>query len=232
MIAVVPLSGFVCALPTATNVHARTGTNAGYYAHKRAGEEPCDSCRTAYNVAQAGRRYRRAPGDGSACSVPTRQYPEGRTGTTSGYMAHYNANESPCRACVDGHAAAVKAKRVADPEEHLRVNLASKHKMTLAKYRELLAAQGGRCAICRTDAPTDVRTIRFHIDHDHSCCPGPRSCGRCVRGLLCHACNTALGNFKDDPEILEAALTYLLAVKRTRRDRDESSGQRPGPRAA
>jgi hypothetical protein len=30
------------------------------------------------------------------------------------------------------------------------------------------------------------------------------------RGLLCAACNTALGKFKDDPKILVAAIDYLI----------------------
>ncbi|MFI6356773.1 endonuclease domain-containing protein [Streptomyces sp. NPDC050743] len=50
----------------------------------------------------------------------------------------------------------------------------------------LLDFQQARCAICRV-ADSGVRTL--HIDHDHACCPGRRSCGKCVRGLVCSNCN-------------------------------------------
>lgn len=36
----------------------------------------------------------------------------------------------------------------------------------------------------------------FAIDHNHSCCTGNVSCGRCVRGLLCGACNVSLGHLE------------------------------------
>ena len=32
---------------------------------------------------------------------------------------------------------------------------------------------------------------RPHIDHDHRCCSGKRSCGKCVRGLAHRQCNHA-----------------------------------------
>lgn len=44
----------------------------------------------------------------------------------------------------------------------------------------------------------------FTIDHDHSCCPGPRSCGSCIRGILCAQHNTYLGRAEAD---------YTLASK-------------------
>ncbi len=49
----------------------------------------------------------------------------------------------------------------------------------------------------------------MNIDHDHACCPGSYSCGSCVRGLLCWACNVALGIVKDDPDVLKGLLAYL-----------------------
>ena len=81
--------------------------------------------------------------------------------------------------------------------------------MTPERYEEMLASQGGVCAICRGDDPGTGK--RFAIDHDHSCCPGRRSCGKCVRGLLCQKCNRGLGLFNDDPERLEAAVRFLIA---------------------
>ena len=62
-------------------------------------------------------------------------------------------------------------------------------------YEKTLAEQGGHCALCET-CPTEGR--RFQVDHDHECCPtdrgkNRRTCGKCIRGLLCEACNTRLG---------------------------------------
>lgn len=47
------------------------------------------------------------------------------------------------------------------------------------------------------------------IDHDHACCPGVRSCGRCNRGVLCRGCNTALGSLNDSRDRMKALLAYL-----------------------
>lgn len=66
-------------------------------------------------------------------------------------------------------------------------------------YEERFAAQGNVCAICGTDTPGGKG--QFHADHDHET--------NQPRGVLCHNCNVALGNFKDNPEILQAAIEYL-----------------------
>lgn len=79
--------------------------------------------------------------------------------------------------------------------------------LTRITYEALLAQQGGVCAICR--GPQWGNSTKFAVDHDHTCCPEQRSCGACVRGLLCNGCNSALGMMKDRPDLLRRAATYL-----------------------
>lgn len=71
--------------------------------------------------------------------------------------------------------------------------------MTMAQYDERLTSQGGACAICK------ISTRKFHIDHDHAT-------GK-VRGILCDACNKALGVFGDDAEGIRNVLKYLGATE-------------------
>jgi hypothetical protein len=65
-----------------------------------------------------------------------------------------------------------------------------KYGITYDDYDVLLEKQGGGCGICGSKTPGGRG--RFHIDHDHSCCPTEKTCGKCVRGLLCNHCNTKL----------------------------------------
>lgn len=77
----------------------------------------------------------------------------------------------------------------------------SHHGLSPGEYREMLAAQGGKCAICEKEFDrTEGRATTPCIDHDHSCCPGRLGCPECVRALLCYGCNIMLAH--DDPEIL------------------------------
>ncbi len=75
-------------------------------------------------------------------------------------------------------------------------------------FEALIEAQDSRCAICKGKFWDEVSSP--HIDHDHACCNEQmRSCGKCIRGLLCRGCNQVLGCAKDNIETLKAATKYL-----------------------
>lgn len=80
-------------------------------------------------------------------------------------------------------------------------DLVRKYGVSLTLYREMLAAQGGACKICG-GVNADGRPL--FVDHCHKT-------GN-VRYLLCHCCNSGLGHFKDDPELLAKAIEYLTTV--------------------
>jgi hypothetical protein len=82
--------------------------------------------------------------------------------------------------------------------ENHRERWLKRYGMTIEQYEQMLASQGGCCAICRTG---EVPSRGWHVDHDHAT-------GR-VRGILCHGCNVSLGHFRDSVDLLQAAVVYL-----------------------
>jgi len=77
-----------------------------------------------------------------------------------------------------------------------------RHKITKEAYEEMLQKYNNKCYACKINDA-------INIDHNHNCCPSARSCGKCIRGILCHNCNTALGLTKDSKEILNKLIKYL-----------------------
>lgn len=78
-------------------------------------------------------------------------------------------------------------------ENELRKKL-RRYGITLEDYVQLLIRCEGLCEICHENEA-------YAIDHDHTT-------GK-VRGLLCNTCNLALGTFKDDKNLMSAAILYL-----------------------
>jgi hypothetical protein len=66
------------------------------------------------------------------------------------------------------------------------------------RYDDVLAKQGGVCAICQKPPKPGGR--RLHMDHDHKTLQ--------LRGLLCFRCNRALPDYVT-VEWLERAAAYL-----------------------
>ena len=62
-----------------------------------------------------------------------------------------------------------------------------KYKLSEDEINLLLFEQDFMCGMCEIDLEDT-----FEIDHDHSCCSGQVSCGKCVRGIVCKSCNQKL----------------------------------------
>ncbi len=96
-----------------------------------------------------------------------------------------------------------RAYRERHPERVRAAQLKRDFGISLEEYTTLHVAQKGVCAICQQPETTtrNGKPKMLAVDHDHG--TGD------VRGLLCHACNTGIGSFQDDPRRLQAAITYL-----------------------
>lgn len=113
---------------------------------------------------------------------------------------------------LEAYKAQYTAKNAVKTSEDYRKDTLSRYyKMTIEDYDLMLEAQDGKCAICRRPQEDFVKT--FAVDHDHSCCPGTKSCGKCIRGLLCGPCNQAIGLLQDSPNVIMDAATYVLSFK-------------------
>ena len=107
------------------------------------------------------------------------------------------------------HATSDRARRAANPEykakeaayrrNHRAANpgkeAAYQRAWRAAAYEAMLAAQSGRCAICRETM------IPPCVDHNHTT--------GAIRELLCHRCNRVGGTVSDDPVLLRLAADYL-----------------------
>ena len=90
------------------------------------------------------------------------------------------------------------------PEKYRNDNLRSKYGIGQEEYDQLLASQGGACAICgttKTSYHKSGREISLTVDHNHAT-------GE-IRGLLCGSCNRGLGDFRDSIDSLAKAINYL-----------------------
>ena len=85
-------------------------------------------------------------------------------------------------------------------------------------YVDLFEAQQGLCGICKEPMKRPL------LDHCHKTME--------VRGLLCSNCNVGLGQFKDNPDLLKAALFYIennagIGIKM--KDRKKKTIKEKGP---
>jgi len=82
--------------------------------------------------------------------------------------------------------------------------------LSVEEFERRRMVQDNKCRICK-----EVFVVTPSVDHDHTCCSSQRSCGKCIRGLLCKRCNAALGGFHDQIDLLETAIVYLKEHQKT-----------------
>ena len=82
------------------------------------------------------------------------------------------------------------------------IHIRHRYGLEIEDYVSIWEKQGGKCAICRMEISLGKAA---NLDHCHAT-------GK-VRGMLCFFCNSALGKFKDNVEILQSAIEYLNASR-------------------
>ena len=97
-----------------------------------------------------------------------------------------------------------RQKRIAQPELHRKKDFTHNLKrfgLSVDDFFKIYHKQNESCAICglHNDDPKYARSL--HIDHCHKT--------GIIRGLLCHGCNTGIGAFSEEIEVMEKAISYL-----------------------
>ncbi len=110
----------------------------------------------------------------------------------------------PCRSAKLQKWRLENLDKVRDQER--RSGLKKKFNLSVEKYEYLHDQQNGVCKICKLKetafASNKMTAKRLAVDHCHET-------GK-IRGLLCSSCNTGLGKFKDNPDLLLAARRYII----------------------
>ncbi len=89
--------------------------------------------------------------------------------------------------------------RAYNAKHRYRNHLRYHYGLTLEMYNAMVAAQGGRCAICNGE-PTGRRK-KLLVDHNHAT-------GK-VRQLLCYKCNLIVGVFETSFDLIAKASEYI-----------------------
>lgn len=92
-------------------------------------------------------------------------------------------------------------QKTACPERRYGTEIKRRYGCTLEQYNDMLVAQAGACAICKSLHNPAEKKGRLYVDHCHKT--------GAVRALLCKHCNSLLGYAKDDARILLEAVAYL-----------------------
>lgn len=153
--------------------------------------------------------------------------PRGRTAKGTSTQAKSTGSTKPCKDCgsttrrvsAPGPRCATchRARRTQASSARRLTYVAKQYNLTPEQYEDLrkdLRRNARGQYIC----PLCDRNQARCVDHDHKCCAGKVSCGKCVRGLICSPCNKFLGHLRDDPEAFLRFEQYLYAYELRRKN--------------
>ena len=170
----------------------------------------CTKCQTLKNFSEFHKYGKSIDGYKHHCKSCVRQYDQVRIDDFRVMPRKTNGDLVHCRHCEkyldksnfsDNDTTYCKeCKKYIGASKNLK-----KKSITVEQWIEMSKAQNDVCMICKKEDPNK----RLSVDHDHSCCPGAYSCGKCIRGLLCSYCNKTLGMAKDNVQLLQDMIDYL-----------------------
>lgn len=123
--------------------------------------------------------------------------------------ANKDGLHSYCRACQNAYVRERYARKPKTEEQKVRQRAYARryrYGVTAEAYDALMEQQNNACAVCK-ESFSD--TLKPNVDHDHRCCPGVKTCGKCVRGLLCSGCLTFAGLIETRFHTHEDMFKYL-----------------------
>lgn len=101
----------------------------------------------------------------------------------------YDGRRNWCKSCC------LKYRNTTGKNKQLK----KRYGIDIVEYNIMLEKQNFSCAICKTHISN--LSVNLAVDHCHKSLK--------IRGLLCYNCNSGLGRFKDNIDLLAKAISYL-----------------------
>lgn len=115
--------------------------------------------------------------------------------------SHKESSDYRCRPCYSKKS---KEYRKRNPDIEFKARLIRNYNITFEEYMIMFNQQQGKCFICGNKEPVinpSGKRRWLAVDHCHT--------DGHIRRLLCVKCNSGLGNFNDDTDLLKKAIKYL-----------------------
>lgn len=180
------------------------------------GRKFCPQCDQWHHVESFGKSSKQRDGLRATCRECRSLQAAGHVrGRRSIHNVESRTNLTACLDCLAWGNYTEREPRCYDCSEVARVGLAEyrrarnrdrMYSLAPGRYDQMLATQNGRCATCKRSPDAGKHLV---VDHDHRCCDRVGSCGKCIRSLLCHRCNMAIGLALESRDTLLAMVEYL-----------------------